>query len=180
MNASSAAGQISPPPSTELLMSLVGFTSLDLAANRDGKLSQKQRARLRPPRIGGLALLVLLAHVALILALLGGIALLTGRWELLVVALLVAGLAGLPVVLANNEAFVRPLLAKDLSAGRVAAACGPLARQMQTGRATRYYVIVEGVRVEVPRRAFGMFREGVDYCLYYLPESRTLLSVEVA
>ncbi len=155
-----------------------GFTSEDLASNRNGQITALQRLKplghvlgglltiLIPLGIGGpIAFLVFSAAnntafllVFLIPALALGIFVLTGLWSVLN-GLLDMSISGLRQI--QGVGYKREIIRR------------------RRGRSTRscYYVIGED-RFQVNYRAYLALMDGLEYRLYYLPRTRKILSIE--
>ncbi|QPC82615.1 hypothetical protein G4Y79_23485 [Phototrophicus methaneseepsis] len=170
------AGQI--PATTSILMQALKFNSKDLAHNQEGELSPRQKGRLQPPRMEGIGLWVLLGHVALIIGILGAIAIFTGHWILLVIALFVGGMAGMPLVMVRDQKFMKPDLAQDVDQGKVISVCGETIRYARTDTEQAYYVVVDEMTFKVTSQVYSGFHQEGSYCVYYLPRSRMILSAE--
>lgn len=149
----------------------------DIVANRAGRLSERQKTWLAPPKVRGLVLLVIAGHMALIGGLLGAIALITGEPILFFVLLIVLGLGALPFMLIGREGIGRPVLQNDVQRGKVSMIQGTIVPDPDTVN-RRYYVQVGDLRFKVTARVYGRFIANADYRLYYLPDSKTLLSAE--
>ncbi len=140
------------------------FTFNDLACNRLGQLSARQRGRLARGIVG---LLVVLAGLLVLFAWL--LATLPADWWLLLVSGLFATVA----------AYAISKRASDLLAGRVALLEGVVSREESTSdESTTYYYVLAGKRFEVSGAAHGALVEGLRYRLYYTPASEKVVSVE--
>ena len=159
------------------LLRALAATGDDLTRNRDGRISQRQRDLNGAARLPRLAIVVLMGHALLITGLLGGIALLTGQAALWLVLGIVLLLTLVPFVLMKGEATLQPVLRDDVQAGRVEAICGSLVRRPGNGRV--YRIIVQGEGFEVSKTVWNVVSEQRDYCVYYLPKSRRVLTMEI-
>jgi len=153
------------------------FTEDDLNANRSGRLSDAQRERLEPPKVNRLVTMVIVGHMALIGGILGLIALLTGEAILWLVLLIVLGMAALPFVMMQNEGNLRPVLKADILRGKVASSSGAVFLEPRSNR--RVDLLIDGIAVEMSPRQAGAFQHGGEYTVYYLPQSKRLLTAEV-
>ncbi|PWH15243.1 MAG: hypothetical protein DDG60_06400 [Anaerolineae bacterium] len=161
---------------TEILAQANHFTLEDLAANRAGEVVPTQR--LRP--LGQMLFGILLG-----LSVLGGAAWLAlflpilNRSEyipfLLIPAIFLAIFAfisvsmvwkGLLAVFASSPAQIQGIARKEqrVSGGR--------------NRSTRYYYLIGEHKFQVSRLAYLALLEGCSYRAYYLPGTKTLLSIE--
>lgn len=159
----------------ERLKTALKFTQEDLEANRTGRMSARQRDARKPPPVASIAQWVILGHFVLLVGVLGAIALVANRPILWGILLGVAGLAALPFIATRNEFVMRPVLQSDLAQGRVARACGVVLFQLQGG-STR--LLVAGEAFSVSTKVSAAFVQGQSYCLYYLPQSKVILSAE--
>lgn len=161
------------------LQRAMNFETVDLEANRSGKLSERQREAYRPPEFNPLVLWVLGGHAAVILLLLGSIAVLTGSRAMWTVLVIVMMLALLPFVLLRNEGNIQPALRADVARGKVAKVCGYVVPQERKSRGvSTFHLSVAGITLRLTRKQTEGFVSGQPYCLYYLPDSRTLLTAE--
>lgn len=160
------------------LASALKFTPEDLQANRSGRISVAQRTRHEAPRISSVAVYVLIGHGVVLMGLLGTIALIVNKPAMWGVLLIVAGLAMLPFFAARNEFVRRPVLQDDVNRGSVAVVTGDAQLPMEN---QRYHVRVGNQEFRnVSLKLWGAFRPGVAYHVYYLPQSRIMLSAEGA
>ena len=166
------------PAATTMLMQALRFDQRDLAKNREGQLSPRQISRLQPPRFQGLAVWILLGHVALIIALLGTIAIVSQQWGLLLVALFVGGMAGMPMIMVRDQRFMRPDVGADVRKGVVKSVCGHTSRHTRPDQERSYYIIIDETTFEVSSKVYGGFFQEGEYCIYYLPRSRMIVSAE--
>lgn len=170
---SSSSLQINP------LMKALRFRARDLEANRAGKLSERQRQELLPPPMAGVIQAVLLGHVALIGALLVGIGVLTQSWVLVAIAVIVVGMLGAPFAMARGgEGMGAAVVQRDARAGRVLSVCGTAHLKREDGPRITYLLHIEGETFSISGLLHAALRDGQPYCLYYLPESRRILSME--
>lgn len=158
------------------LMRALRFDEEDLAANRAGKLSERQKNANEAPRFSGVVQWVVLGHIAALGGLMGIIALISGNAAMWLVMLLVLGFAALPVMMLNRGVG-RPILQKELAAGRVQRLQGEISKEKR-GTSARFYLECEGQRFHITPGVFNAFRDGASYILYILPESSTLISAE--
>jgi hypothetical protein len=154
------------------------FSVDDLRENREGRISEKQYEKFQPPKVNQLVLWILLGHAALITALLGTIAIMTGSLAAWIVLGMVMALGILPFAVMKNEGNVIPLLRNDYEAGRVKQACGIVILSEKKGRNVYYELYVDGVMLKISKKEAGAFIHEETYCVYYLPRSLKLISAE--
>lgn len=156
------------------------FTVDDLRANREGRMSEGQNKKNKQPEVNKLALIVIAGHAVLVVGLLGSIALITGKMAMWIVVGIVLALGLLPFLLMNNEGNINPTLRGDIKKGIVKKACGIVFINVKTGRNDKrsYELYVDGVTLKLNSAQAGAFIHEQDYCVYYLPLSKTLLSAE--
>ncbi len=165
------------------LMAALQFTSDDLAANRAGKLSDRQRERLR--RSGRS---IFYAAVGLALALSIGAALLIylgQRNESPILRLVGVALTVINAVVLAVGVGSGLRLRADLRAGQVVAVSGVVRRVVRvSGRSAAYVLAVElpqgTLRLNVSKAVFNSFQDGVRYHLYRTLSARLLVAAEVA
>jgi len=160
----------------EDLGSILHFDAADLSDNRAGFISKSQRRRFLRRDIllivGSAACLI--GGTAFNIALLVALIPFRGRGVVLGLALWIVG---------GLLALVSGQLWLDLAGGRASVAEGILrtTEQASTGRyggSVHYFLEVAGQRFEVPRAAYDQVREGIERRIYYLPKTKTVLSVD--
>lgn len=159
------------------LLSALNATDDDLTANRDGRLSERQRARLRRDRrraaligAGVLAALILLATALLFVGQRNGTAVLSYAG---ITATVVGAIYG--SVVARN-AF---RLTSDIDAGAVAALTGTVRHTVRVaGRSATYVFSVDGHELVVPKPVFLAVKNGGRYRFYRTPNAHVLVSGE--
>jgi hypothetical protein len=146
-----------------------GFDAEDLAHNRRGEFSPRQRATERKDAAGcrrsaGIAVLLAAGLVGAAIAL---------RSELLGGFAVPAGVFGLVALLAFVLSFTKSTL-------KIAAVRGPAKLTMDRTRgAPKHVLIVQGTYFEIPHSAYSQIEEGASYAVYYVPHQRAqVLSVE--
>ena len=153
---SSSSLQINP------LMKALRFRARDLEANRAGKLSERQRQELLPPPMAGVIQAVL-----------------TQSWVLVAIAVIVVGMLGAPFAMARGgEGMGAAVVQRDARAGRVLSVCGTAHLKREDGPRVTYLLHIEGETFSISGLLHAALRDGQPYCLYYLPESRRILSME--
>jgi hypothetical protein len=154
------------------------FTSGDLAANREGRLSEGQRAQLERVRrrgalLGGLFVVAfdLAAALMLFLALVNGSAILNA----LGVATVICS-AFLVGILVRNWQRV----SADMGDDAVETLQGTLERIVKKiGRANVFVLRIGGQDIAVSEAVFRAFLHQTPYMLYRSPRSKVLLSAEI-
>jgi len=180
------SGEFAPEPSPETatsrllspeLASVLGFSREDLDANRAGRLSPAQAAKLRRTRTGdiirGLVSAVVSAGMVTLWPLLNGSTTTLLFWALVLL---------FPAAFALVSLWSAGQRSRDLQSGTVAIAGGPLQRHAEdlgsTRRTPTYTLNAGGVKLNVPLEVYGAFADDGHYALYHTPHSRTLLSAE--
>ncbi len=157
-------------------MTALKFTEDDLIANREGRMSTRQRNVSKPPAVASIAQWVILGHFVLLVGLLGVIAITANKPILWAILLVVAGLSAMPFMMSRNEFVMRPVLQSDLSKGRVAQVCGHAHLKIEGGSTHLY---IGGEAFNVTTKISIAFEQGKPYCLYYLPQSKAIVSAEL-
>jgi len=164
---------------TKALPAALGFTSADLEANRQGKLSQAQIERMKYMRqrntLIAAALFFGLALGTAILFYIGQLnrsVILFGAGAMLTfINAIMVGRAG--------RAYMR--VGGDLRAGQVEVLVGEVERVLRRGRANDSYLLrINGAELYVSKDVFIGFRHKVPYRIYRTGISRVLLSAEPA
>jgi hypothetical protein len=152
------------------------FSAADLEMNRQGRVSAAQRQPRAAPQVSQIAVYVILGHAALLVGLLGAIAVIANQPALWLVLAIVGVMALMPLFLARAEFLSRPVVQDDLNRGVVAQTCGT-AHLTQEGQ--RYHLRVGSEEFpNVSLKVWGAFRQNERYCVYYLPRSKVILSAE--
>lgn len=150
------------------------FTEDDLAANRNGHLSDEQAAQLQA-RAGCSTVgntLVTLAFVGVGFWTIG-----IGQWW---IGALLFGLGAAVFWLGRTG---RVGITTELSTRAVASATGPISLDANeyanpNGTVTEYVLEIEDQAFVLSRQAFAAFEDGDTYTVYYLPQAHMLLSAE--
>lgn len=163
------------PPMT--LMEALDFSPDDVAANREGRVSERQQAKLRAARrrsvYVGAAILIAVGLAATVLLFLGE------RNESAILTFV-----GISVTVCNAvimSMIVRNWLrlTADIDSGQVTALEGEVHHTIRvTGRMANYLIRLQGQEVVVSKPAFLAIREGAPYRVYRTPAAKTLLSIE--
>jgi hypothetical protein len=158
-------------PSAALVATLgraLRFSEDDLALNRQGRLSERQRRRIvRSMAVWTVIVLALCLVVPPILIVA------VRMWQVGCVIAIILLLAGGILLLLR-------ISARDLRSGMVLAVRGPVQRMMVSdGEGGRtYHYTVAGLRFMVSRAAYDALIPNLPYAVYYLPRGRALLSME--
>ena len=155
------------------------FTTEDLQANREGQISDAQHQKYKPPEFSKLALGIIAGHAVLIVGLLGAIALISGKPAMWIVVGIVLALGLLPFLLLNNEGNINPTLRGDIKHGVVKKTCGiAIITEKKLRNRVVYELYINGVTLKLSSAKAAGFINEQDYCVYYLPLSKTVLSAE--
>ena len=165
------------PPDSAPLMSALNFTPEDLAANREGRLSEPQRERLRAARrrtlrigIASIVVVVLLATTALYFGQVNE----AGVLSFVGVALTICGAAVSGVLVRN---WYR--LTSDLERDTVQTLAGTVEHTVRvSGRVANYILRIDGQELNVPKPVFLSLQNGGQYRLYRTPAAQVLLAGE--
>jgi hypothetical protein len=171
------------------IMRVLEYTTDDVDANRAGRLGAWQRARIERRRrqylISGILMTGLFLAIDYIIA-----------WRPDAMATqpgIAIFVAIFPLLTAVITGVMVTLLNRDLSAGRVERASGPITRASSSGYGgyhpatgrhlrsrTRYTIQVGDKRFSVPGKTFSAFRgaEHVSYAVYYLPRTKIIVGAE--
>ncbi|MGB7339117.1 MAG: hypothetical protein WBC91_09520 [Phototrophicaceae bacterium] len=162
------------------LQRILNFNVDDLRANREGKISEAQHDKHKPPEVSKLALYVIFGHAIVIVGLLGAIAIISARPAMWVVVGVVLALGLLPFLIMNNEGNLNPTLRGDVQKGRVEKVCGIafITQNKDRNNISSYELYIDGMTFKVTSSQASAFIHEQDYCIYYLPLSKTLLSAE--
>jgi len=164
-------------PATVRVLAALRLTPDDLYANRQGQISATQHQRHAPQAVSTMVQLVLIGHLAFIMAAFGLIALVSGQAIMWVLLLVIGGIATVPFTALSSGG--TPIMKQDIARGTVESTCGMVVLDADTDRQPAVYRVSIGeLTLTVDKRAYDAFRNGADYCLYYLPGSKTLLSAE--
>jgi hypothetical protein len=159
------------------LKQTLGFTDSDLATNREGHLSARQRERLRQMRLRSIWIG---AAGALVIALLATILLFTGGRNDSVILTL----AGIGVTICGTAMlglFTRHWLrlGADLQDDRVEQVSGMVERTIRvSGRSAQYMLKIGGVEIGLPKDTLKLFEHEASYAIYRTLHGRGLFSAE--
>ena len=169
------------PP--QQFISTFGFDEDDLAANLQGRLSERQRARLSGTFARNVSFLTVLIVVALWLLIISlalplrgttGVRAPNGALGLLLLLILVLAR---PVTIRLTY-WIR--VGIDLASLTVRVAEGyPQIVEKGSFRDTRYHLAIGGESLRISDEALPLFEVGVHYRICYLPRSQRILSAQV-
>ena len=164
---------------SERMMTALKFTTDDLAANREGRLSAAQRVRLRRDRRRavwiGVALVVVVVLVATALLYAGQV---NGTPVLTFIGVAVTVCSAVVSGMLVRNWY---RLTSDLDGGMVQVLAGTMQHTVRvTGRVAVYVLKIDGHELTVTKSVFLSLRNGGDYRLYRTPAARVLLSAEAA
>jgi hypothetical protein len=161
------------------LMRLLQFDAGDLANNRAGLLSERQRQRLRRTRSraalvnGGVAFVIVIAAAALLF-----LAQRDNSLPALLVGIMLTVANALLIGL-TAQSWLR--IAGDLARDEVDTLVGKVERTVRVvGRSVQYLLRVEGKDIPVTKEVFNAVAEGQRWRFYRAKVSGTLLSAESA
>ena len=161
------------------LMQSMGFTQDDLAANREGRLSEIQHYNLQVRRqrsvMIGLALILVAAFVATLLIFLGG-----QDDGSVILVLIGIGVTICSAALTGVFARFWMRLTADISDGSVQEYSGKLERVVKpvNRRVVNYMIRVGAAEAFVSKEAFETFEHLLQYRIYRAPHTGALLSAE--
>lgn len=171
---------MSNPQSDQLMAALqkhLYITQADIEANRRGVISEKQIARIRGQLrsawlVLGCLMFALLGPFLLFSLLLG--------WQIflfvLIVGLLIASVSGWFTTKQIQRQY--QLINDELLKGEIAHIEGYLQKKVE-GRRMGQYVGIGSEFFDVPKGLLEAIPEGETAVIYYLPESKQLLSLEL-
>jgi len=153
-----------------------GFSLADLAANRAGRLTASQAARLRAGARNSILFGILLLSIPFVVA---ALSLATpGQGNTVVAIMFSVGVFGLCGIWIMRNALKTLTSARG---GQVAVVEGAVSKRShwdQHTKRTDYYYSVANQQFRVSEAAFNALHEDRSYRLYYSPGSQTLLSIE--
>ena len=145
---------------------LLGFTTSELEANRDGRMTMAQRLRSAVRAIWRLVLAALIVPVAVLIAF--------GGYDLL--AIVISVLASMVALYVGWRSFS---FASDAAHGWVSVASGVLDKQKEyEWRSTQFYVLIGELKTRVRGAVYEKLAAGTALRAYYSPGAAALLSVE--
>jgi hypothetical protein len=165
------------------LAQVLGFDREELAANRQGRLTIRQRnrvfARQRSVIIGVLLITLFIGLVAGIVI----IAVLTQADASIIAGILAVIGEIITVALAYFVWHLRQRYRRFLLPGYVERISGPVTCYQLKERSNDktqigYYVRIDALEFEVSEAALGQFQDGRPYTIYYAPQHPGLLSAE--
>jgi hypothetical protein len=166
-----------------MLAAAIGFNDDDLRANREGRLTTRQRNRVFARRRTLIIALTIITAIIGIMSAIVILAVLT-RAEISVPAILL-GLGGevVTVGLAYLVWSLRQGYRKYLLPGYVQQITGPVTcyqlRERQNDKTkTAYYLRIGDLEFEISDVALSAFTDGAPYSIYYVPRPLTLLSAQ--
>lgn len=162
------------------LQRIFKFTTDDLKANRTGTLSESQVTKNEPPKPNKLVFIVIIGHALVIGGILGAIAIATGEMALWIVLAIVVAMGLMPFVMMGNEGNINPAFRNDIEAGKVRKVCGMVIvhKIERENRTPKYELYIDGLAFQLSTPQAGAFVSEKDYCIYYLPLSKKILSAE--
>ena len=161
------------------LADALGFSDQDLAANRDGRLSETQKARLtRGWRRTLWILIAVVIGFGLVATILLFVAQRNNSPILTVIGILVT-VINATIVGLGAQSYLRT--SSDIHGERVTAISGVVSHTIRvSGRVATYVLKLDGQEVVVSKPVFFAVEDGKAYHLYRAPASKTLLAAEPA
>jgi hypothetical protein len=165
------------------LAQVLGFDQEELDANRQGRLTIRQRNRVfTRQRALIIAMLLITVFIGVVSAIVI-IAVLTQADASIVAGILAVIGEIITVVLAYVVWYLRQRYRRFLRPGYVDRISGPvtcyqLKERSNEATHTSYYVRINAMEFEVPEAALGEFQDGQPYDIYYAPQRPGLLSAE--
>ncbi len=146
------------------------YTESDLAYNQWGDLSPQQIVRLqkgwRQLRIVGFAFAVFMLTLGIVFYMTGDRAGLIATW-------IFAASVALFLLWVNR------VVHRVQRQGEVAMIQGEVQRDVENDEGTkRYFLRVDGLRLMMDEADYANFEDGTTYCVYYLPHTKHVVSVE--
>jgi len=160
------------------LMRVFDFSADDLAANRNGNLSEMQlytlKLRLRRSILIGVGILIALAFAATLCLFLGS------RQSSLILTLTGVGITICSAAIIGNFARGWLRLNADIREGKAQRHHGKLGRIVKpiTRNVVVYLIRVDGAEFNVGKDAFKLFTHDAIYTAYRAPYSGQLMSIE--
>ncbi len=161
------------------LAAALGFSANDLAANRQGMLSEAQQTRLqsswRRQLIGTVIVVVAIMFGATLVLFFGQ------RSESAALSFIGVSLTVINAVIVGLGAQSYLRMKGDTSRGGVLVTSGVITHTIRvvSGRVTTFVLKIDGAdEVIVSKPIFNAFAEGKSYTLYRTPVSKVLLSAE--
>ena len=160
------------------LMRVFDFSADDLAANRDGNLSEMQvytlKLRLRNSVLIGVGILLLLAFIATLCLFLGS------RQSSVILTLTGVGVTICSAAVMGNFARGWLRLNADIRGGKAQRHHGKLERIVKpvTRNVVVYLIRVDGAEFNIGKDAFKLFAHEKIYTVYRAPYSGQLMSIE--
>jgi hypothetical protein len=178
-----SAEELYPPSLAQVRAALTGilaevnkFSLEDAELNRNGEIGSAQRMKALPQAIFG-AIFGLIALVFIGLTVMPFFA---GKDFSIQAAALIPMLISGVFLLVGGFMFIRALL--DMLQGSPAQLDGNGHKEKRvTGgknRNTNYYYVIGGTSFQVNKRAYAALIDGLGYHVYYLPNTKRLLSIE--
>ncbi|MEO8606324.1 MAG: hypothetical protein ABI690_00455 [Chloroflexota bacterium] len=169
--------------SQQKLMQTLNFTEADLTANRDGYLSERQKAYWRQRR--KLTTIAFRLGQIVVVLLLAGLVQLAAQKNGIIWLAFIVGLMGLAVLWALGD-LLNPATdyQEDLRKGHVYSICGDMKRTSLSKGYARYphdyyhKMQIETVEFSANGYRWSAFQNGKSYCIYYMPDSKIILSAE--
>ena len=159
--------------SEDELMYAIGFTSIELVANREGILSEYQRKKFRVERRNNVVTTIFSLLIAIAIFLFGQARVSSIYGIFLWIPIVFCGIGALLAVMRVDE------FHQDVTQNHVDAAQGRVSLDITQNRYKTAYTIQLQDRIwDVDKRIFLAFKNGDPYAIYYAPHSKKILSAE--
>jgi hypothetical protein len=155
------------------LMYAIGFTPVELAANRDGVLSEYQRKKFRVERRTNVVATIFSLLIAVAIFLFGQARFSAMDGIFLWIPIGFCGIAALFAIVKVDE------LHRDVTQNRVEAVQGRVSLDITENRYRSAYTIkIQDRMWDVNKHIFLAFKNGDPYVVYYAPYGKKILSAE--
>ncbi len=159
----------------EKLMRVIYFTEEDLAANREGHISEPQRARFIFLRQFWLVCLILAMGIGITIAIL---AVINGISHHDAVSDHLSAIGLIAIVTSVIVFYISVKLKRldgDLNSRHIEVIEGRIQLDLD---GQDYHIVIQNISLRVPKRIFLVFKNGDPYIIYYAPHTKTILSAE--
>ncbi len=155
------------------------FTQDDLAANRQGRLTARQRSKLVIKKDTGSCSIILIGLAVIVISLIG-MWYFGKRGEYCVVWLCVIVLIGLPFMWYAVAQGEQDRWRADMSEDSVKNICGVIWLDVRPGGEwpTDYLLMIGQREWLISKEQFLVLAHGASYCIYYVPKHKVILSIE--
>ena len=159
------------------LMDVLKFTVTDIAINHNGYISPSQKLGLQ----NSLKWEIILKYsIILIPAIAYGLSNINDLSDSISITLNTA--LGIVVPIGISTALIGIIVRRvrkiddDLLSGKVKSITGKVILETRLGHTLRYRLIIEDVEFKISESLHEAFNNNADYCIHYIPSSKTILS----